>query len=232
MTESRAVASGTQRNADEHCRMYEALQLQTKEVTKERDHLRADLSELWQQVALLMVERDQAQVTHDASATHNQAEDGPRTTSCQRTSNLCGDNWMPGRGPGVGPRRWWACIWRSTVTLFAQTDCGFLNLEPGSGARRPTGLVEEDGLEIYNLDQFLLALRQHFEDPLAEEKAPGELQRLRQGNRSLSDFAGEFHRLASWLRGWPKMDLVQIFKDALHPKLLQWALVQGDQRHS
>uniref|UniRef100_A0ACB8G550 Uncharacterized protein n=1 Tax=Sphaerodactylus townsendi TaxID=933632 RepID=A0ACB8G550_9SAUR len=90
------------------------------------------------------------------------------------------------------------------------------------------GLVEEDAPEIYDLEQFLLALHHRFEDPLAEEKARTTLQQLRQGNHSVSDFAAEFCRLASRLQGWPELVLVQLFKDALHPKVLQWGLIQGD----
>uniref|UniRef100_A0ACB8E6N1 Uncharacterized protein n=1 Tax=Sphaerodactylus townsendi TaxID=933632 RepID=A0ACB8E6N1_9SAUR len=90
------------------------------------------------------------------------------------------------------------------------------------------GLVEEDVLEIYNLEWFLLAQRQRFEGPLAEEKAWGKLQCLWQGNHSVSEFATDFRRLASRLRGWPELVLVQLFKDALHPKVLQWALIHCD----
>uniref|UniRef100_A0ACB8G3T1 Uncharacterized protein n=1 Tax=Sphaerodactylus townsendi TaxID=933632 RepID=A0ACB8G3T1_9SAUR len=98
----------------------------------------------------------------------------------------------------------------------------------GEAANWLVGLVEEDVPEIHNLEQFLLAVHCRFEDPLAEEKARAALQRLRQGNRSVSDFVAEFRRLASRLRGWPEMVLVQLFKDALHPKVLQWSLVHGD----
>uniref|UniRef100_A0ACB8E7B8 Uncharacterized protein n=1 Tax=Sphaerodactylus townsendi TaxID=933632 RepID=A0ACB8E7B8_9SAUR len=50
----------------------------------------------------------------------------------------------------------------------------------GEAANWLFGLVEEDSPEMYDLEQFLLALRRWFEDPLAEEKARGDLQRLRQ----------------------------------------------------
>uniref|UniRef100_A0ACB8EBN2 Uncharacterized protein n=1 Tax=Sphaerodactylus townsendi TaxID=933632 RepID=A0ACB8EBN2_9SAUR len=90
------------------------------------------------------------------------------------------------------------------------------------------GLVEEDVLKIYNLEWFLLALQQRFEDPLVEGKAWGKLQHLWQGNCSVSEFVTDFSRLASRLRGWPELVLVQLFKDTLHPKVLQWALIHGN----
>uniref|UniRef100_A0ACB8G5J3 Uncharacterized protein n=1 Tax=Sphaerodactylus townsendi TaxID=933632 RepID=A0ACB8G5J3_9SAUR len=34
--------------------------------------------------------------------------------------------------------------------------------------------------------------------------------------------------LANHLQGWPEMVLVQLFKDALDPKVLQWGLIHGD----
>uniref|UniRef100_A0ACB8FC98 Uncharacterized protein n=1 Tax=Sphaerodactylus townsendi TaxID=933632 RepID=A0ACB8FC98_9SAUR len=89
-------------------------------------------------------------------------------------------------------------------------------------------LVEGDASELYNLEHFLMALRRRFEDPLTEEKVQAALRRLWQESRSVSDFAVEFRRLASRLRGWPEMVLVQLFKDALHPKILQWSLINGD----
>uniref|UniRef100_A0ACB8F0A5 Uncharacterized protein n=1 Tax=Sphaerodactylus townsendi TaxID=933632 RepID=A0ACB8F0A5_9SAUR len=98
----------------------------------------------------------------------------------------------------------------------------------GEAAYWLVGLVEEDAPEIYHLECFLLALRKRFEDPLVEEKARGELQRLQKGSLSVSDFAAEFHELASCLCGRPEMVLVQLFEDALHPKVLQWALVNGN----
>uniref|UniRef100_A0ACB8ED21 Uncharacterized protein n=1 Tax=Sphaerodactylus townsendi TaxID=933632 RepID=A0ACB8ED21_9SAUR len=67
-----------------------------------------------------------------------------------------------------------------------------------------------------------------FEDPLVKEKAWGKLQRLGQGNCSVSEFTADFRRLASCLRGWPELVLVQLFKDAFFPKVLQWALIHGD----
>uniref|UniRef100_A0ACB8F0S9 Uncharacterized protein n=1 Tax=Sphaerodactylus townsendi TaxID=933632 RepID=A0ACB8F0S9_9SAUR len=81
------------------------------------------------------------------------------------------------------------------------------------------GLVETNAAELYDLEQFLLALRLRFEDPLTEEKAQASLQRLQQGTRSISDFAAEVRRLASRLRGWPELVLVQLFKDALSTEI-------------
>uniref|UniRef100_A0ACB8FBP9 Uncharacterized protein n=1 Tax=Sphaerodactylus townsendi TaxID=933632 RepID=A0ACB8FBP9_9SAUR len=46
----------------------------------------------------------------------------------------------------------------------------------GEAANWLVGLVEEDAPEIYDLEQFLLALRRRFEDFLAEEKARTALQ--------------------------------------------------------
>uniref|UniRef100_A0ACB8ES80 Uncharacterized protein n=1 Tax=Sphaerodactylus townsendi TaxID=933632 RepID=A0ACB8ES80_9SAUR len=51
----------------------------------------------------------------------------------------------------------------------------------GEAANWLVGLVEEDTPEIYDLEQFLLALCRRFEDPLAEEKARTALQQLRSG---------------------------------------------------
>uniref|UniRef100_A0ACB8G5H6 Uncharacterized protein n=1 Tax=Sphaerodactylus townsendi TaxID=933632 RepID=A0ACB8G5H6_9SAUR len=70
----------------------------------------------------------------------------------------------------------------------------------GEAANWLVGLVEAGATELHNLEHFLLALRLRFENPLTEEKARAALQRLRQGTRSVSDFAAEFHRLASRLR--------------------------------
>uniref|UniRef100_A0ACB8FSW0 Uncharacterized protein n=1 Tax=Sphaerodactylus townsendi TaxID=933632 RepID=A0ACB8FSW0_9SAUR len=35
-------------------------------------------------------------------------------------------------------------------------------------------------------------------------------------------------RLASHLRVWSELVLVQLFKNSLHPNILQWALIHGD----
>uniref|UniRef100_A0ACB8EUK6 Uncharacterized protein n=1 Tax=Sphaerodactylus townsendi TaxID=933632 RepID=A0ACB8EUK6_9SAUR len=56
----------------------------------------------------------------------------------------------------------------------------------GDAANWLVGLVESNAAELYDLEQFLLALRLRFEDLLTEEKARASLQRLRQGTRSIS----------------------------------------------
>uniref|UniRef100_A0ACB8EFC0 Uncharacterized protein n=1 Tax=Sphaerodactylus townsendi TaxID=933632 RepID=A0ACB8EFC0_9SAUR len=54
----------------------------------------------------------------------------------------------------------------------------------GEAANWFVGLVESDAAELYDLEQFLLALPR-FEDSLTEEKARAKLQQLRQGTRSV-----------------------------------------------
>uniref|UniRef100_A0ACB8FMT3 Uncharacterized protein n=1 Tax=Sphaerodactylus townsendi TaxID=933632 RepID=A0ACB8FMT3_9SAUR len=53
--------------ADKQQRAYEALRLRTEEVTWERGQLQSDLSDLWQQVAFLMAEREREKTALEPS---------------------------------------------------------------------------------------------------------------------------------------------------------------------
>uniref|UniRef100_A0ACB8E658 Uncharacterized protein n=1 Tax=Sphaerodactylus townsendi TaxID=933632 RepID=A0ACB8E658_9SAUR len=56
-------------------------------------------------------------------------------------------------------------------------------------------LVETNAAELYDLQQFLLALRLRFEDPLTEDKAQAPLQQLRQGTHSVNRAMDEVSKL-------------------------------------
>uniref|UniRef100_A0ACB8EC51 Uncharacterized protein n=1 Tax=Sphaerodactylus townsendi TaxID=933632 RepID=A0ACB8EC51_9SAUR len=203
----------------------------TEEVTQERDQLQSDLLDLRQQVAFLMAKREREKTALEPST----AEEGVTRDDTEgelraKLRSLWGElaNLTLNRSPyhqGVGS---YMEVHGSNFYLDRERVFEIGTWLRGEVDNWLVGLVEEDVPELYNLEQFLLALRQRFEDPLAEEKARGELKRLQQGNRSVSEFATDFLRLASHMRGRPELVLVQLFKDALHPKVLQWALIHGD----
>uniref|UniRef100_A0ACB8F0H3 Uncharacterized protein n=1 Tax=Sphaerodactylus townsendi TaxID=933632 RepID=A0ACB8F0H3_9SAUR len=208
---------------------YEALWLHKEEVTRERDQLQADLTTLQSQVAYLMAERNKQHTGRGTLAMEeSQAAGGgePRDElrPQAKTRPLHGEPETPPQERGAGhPETSPSNTWSHHERVF---EIG--TQLRGEAANWLIGLVEEDAPEIHDLEWFLVALRRRFEEPLAEEKARMALQRLRQGDCVVSDFVAEFCRLASRLRGWPEMVLVQLLKDALYPKILQWSLVLGD----
>ena len=53
-----------------------------------------------------------------------------------------------------------------------------------------------------NYDAFIAALCNQFEDPLVGTMAREQLQHLRQGEKTVSGYAGEFRRLAARVPEW------------------------------
>uniref|UniRef100_A0ACB8ET72 Histone-lysine N-methyltransferase nsd2 n=1 Tax=Sphaerodactylus townsendi TaxID=933632 RepID=A0ACB8ET72_9SAUR len=74
LAKPQALGSGSNREADKQRRAYEALQLRTEEVTRERDRLQSDLSDLRQQVAFLMAERERERTALEPSTTEEGVE--------------------------------------------------------------------------------------------------------------------------------------------------------------
>uniref|UniRef100_A0ACB8G4E7 Uncharacterized protein n=1 Tax=Sphaerodactylus townsendi TaxID=933632 RepID=A0ACB8G4E7_9SAUR len=194
LAKSQALGSGSNHEADKQQCAYKELQLRTEEVPQERDQLQSNLLDLLQQVAFLMTKREREKTALELPTAEEEVK---------------GDN--------------------AEVGLYMEVHGNSFYLDQervfelgtwlwGEATNRLVGLIEEDVLEIYNLEWFLLALRQRFEDPLAEEHTRGELQRLQQGNRSISEFTTDFCRLASRLCGWPDLVLASSSRTLFTPR--------------
>uniref|UniRef100_A0ACB8FTF0 Uncharacterized protein n=1 Tax=Sphaerodactylus townsendi TaxID=933632 RepID=A0ACB8FTF0_9SAUR len=53
-------------------------------------------------------------------------------------------------------------------------------------------------------------------------------QWIRQGTRSVADFVSEFRQLAAVIQDWLELVKIHFFKEWLHPKVAQWALVTAE----
>lgn len=73
----------------------------------------------------------------------------------------------------------------------------------------------------------MYALRERFEDLLLKLRAKSSLHQIRKGNRSVSEYALEFRRLASKLSNCPESLKIEHFKAGLKPKILEWSLARG-----
>lgn len=62
-------------------------------------------------------------------------------------------------------------------------------------------------------------LRDHFEDPLWKLKAKISLQYIKQGNRSVSEYAMESKNLAGQLLDWPESLKMEYFQMGLQPEI-------------
>uniref|UniRef100_A0ACB8E671 Uncharacterized protein n=1 Tax=Sphaerodactylus townsendi TaxID=933632 RepID=A0ACB8E671_9SAUR len=250
LTKSQALGSGSKCEVDKQQRAYEALQLWSEEVTRERDQLQSDLSDLQQQVVYLMAEQEREKTVLEPSIAeegvekdnkegelraelrslqgqlvdltldHSTYHQGGRSVAAGRSAPTYQQGPMSQREPQKSfkvnfdgnPDELAFFLIQVGSYMEVHGSSFYLDQERvfeistwfrGEAANWLVGLVEEDVPELYNLEQFLLALRQRFEDPLVEEKARGELQRLWQGNCSVSEFTADFCRLASACVGGP-----------------------------
>uniref|UniRef100_A0ACB8EU76 Uncharacterized protein n=1 Tax=Sphaerodactylus townsendi TaxID=933632 RepID=A0ACB8EU76_9SAUR len=206
LARSQELARRVTREADKQQRAYAALQLRTTELQLERDQLRADLSTLQTQVAALMADRDRegplrTESTMADYVTGNLtiASDTPTQRATILTprhqANLTATQ-QPHQSFRVtfsGDPDELAFFLIQAGSYMEVHGAGFQTDHErvfelgtqlrGEAANWLVGLVETNAVELYDLEQFLLALRLRFEDPLTEEKARDSLQRLRQGTR-------------------------------------------------
>ncbi|XP_062833673.1 uncharacterized protein LOC107983063 isoform X2 [Anolis carolinensis] len=84
--------------------------------------------------------------------------------------------------------------------------------------------------ELACLEDFLRALRERFEDPLAEERAKAQLKRIYQGGRTVSEYALEFKATAGKIRDWSDTTKLEYFRAGLRSEVLEWALHRGNPR--
>uniref|UniRef100_A0ACB8FCA6 Uncharacterized protein n=1 Tax=Sphaerodactylus townsendi TaxID=933632 RepID=A0ACB8FCA6_9SAUR len=136
------------------------LQLRTAEVTQERDQLRTNLMDLQQQVALLMAEWERDRMSRETSLSGEVEVESGMSGAVGLYMEVQGNTFSSDR----------ECVFEIGTQLW------------GEVANWLVRLMEEDWPEIYNLECFLLALRQRFEDPFGRGEGQGELQHLRQGN--------------------------------------------------
>uniref|UniRef100_A0ACB8FFT6 Uncharacterized protein n=1 Tax=Sphaerodactylus townsendi TaxID=933632 RepID=A0ACB8FFT6_9SAUR len=228
LAESQEPEQGATREMDKQCRAYAALQLRSSELSKERDQLRADLSTLQRQVASLMAGRDQEQSLQTMSPLAGYITETMASSPTTRRASYPTSLPQAHLNAARRPRRSFKVNFNGDpdeLALFLIQASSYMEVHGagfwtdreqvfelgthlrGEAANWLVGLVEGDAPELYDLEQFLLALRWRFEDPLTEERARAALRRLCQGTRSVSDFATEFCRLTSRLRGWPEMVL-------------------------
>uniref|UniRef100_A0A8C5WLK6 Retrotransposon gag domain-containing protein n=1 Tax=Leptobrachium leishanense TaxID=445787 RepID=A0A8C5WLK6_9ANUR len=79
-------------------------------------------------------------------------------------------------------------------------------------------LWETDKPIVYNYREFITAFRRAFDPPGRKTNAAKSLLRLRQGTKSLGDYALEFRSLASELN-WNNETLVAVFSEGLNDEL-------------
>ncbi|XP_062813562.1 uncharacterized protein LOC134292463 [Anolis carolinensis] len=84
--------------------------------------------------------------------------------------------------------------------------------------------------ELACLEDFLRALRERFEDPLAEERAKAQLKRIYQGGRTVSEYVLEFKATAGKIRDWSDTTKLEYFRAGLRSEVLEWASHRGNPR--
>ncbi|XP_058033410.1 protein-tyrosine kinase 6 isoform X1 [Ahaetulla prasina] len=88
-------------------------------------------------------------------------------------------------------------------------------------------LHSENSPLLGNYDQFMAALRTRFEDPLAGPRARRRMKSIHQGRRSVAEYTQEFRELVPYMRGWPEVDLLEIYKDGLNKDVYMVCFLRG-----
>nr|XP_016850261.1 PREDICTED: uncharacterized protein LOC107983038 [Anolis carolinensis] len=91
-------------------------------------------------------------------------------------------------------------------------------------------MYDTSARELASLEDFLRALRERFEDPLAEERAKAQLKRIYQGGRTVSEYALEFKATPGKIRDWSDTTKLEYFRAGLRSEMLEWALHRGNPR--
>lgn len=97
----------------------------------------------------------------------------------------------------------------------------------GAAASWMVTLHNANAPELRNFNRFMTALRQRFEDPLADRKARDRIKNAQQGRRRVAEYTEEFRNLAYRL-DWPECVLVTYFKDGLNDDLYTACVARGD----
>lgn len=87
-------------------------------------------------------------------------------------------------------------------------------------------LHNDDAPQLRNYD-FMVALCQRFEDPLAECKTQTWMKTITQGWWSVPVYTQEFRELACWLATWLKDILIVCFKDGLNDDIYHICISHG-----
>ncbi|XP_025032771.1 probable ATP-dependent RNA helicase DHX58 isoform X2 [Python bivittatus] len=82
--------------------------------------------------------------------------------------------------------------------------------------------------ELNHLGRFLTALRRRFEDPGVVTRARAQLGKVRQGTRSLGEYALEFRGIAGLLPDWPEQFKITCFQQGMRRDLWKLAFARGD----
>lgn len=72
------------------------------------------------------------------------------------------------------------------------------------------------GLSKVRLPTFMMALRQWFKDPLADQRARTRIRTIKQRRHFIAAYIQEFQGLASQLIDWPQEMLIEYFREALN----------------
>uniref|UniRef100_A0ACB8F165 Uncharacterized protein n=1 Tax=Sphaerodactylus townsendi TaxID=933632 RepID=A0ACB8F165_9SAUR len=215
LTKSQALGSGSNCEADKQRCAYEALRLRSEEVSRERDQLQSDLSDLQQQVVFLMAEREREKMALELSTAeewvegddtegelriklrslwgqlanltldHSPYQQGGRLVAAGRSAPIYQQGPMSQRGPRKSFKENFdgnpdeLAFFLIQVGSYTEVHgSSFYSnwqrvFEIGTWFRGETAnwlvrQVEEDVPELYNLEQFLLALRQSDSKTLME----------------------------------------------------------------
>lgn len=88
-------------------------------------------------------------------------------------------------------------------------------------------LHDEDAEELHNFNELMIAMRQQFEDPLADQRVKQRIRTIKQGRQSIIAYIKQFWGLASKLLGWFQEILLEYFQQGLNQEVLYIYLSQG-----